>query len=673
MATLTPSPKMQFFTANGVPLSGGKLYTYAAGTGPTIPLATYTDSTGSVPNTNPVVLNARGEASVWLGSSAYYMELKDASDVLIWSSDNISGVATLATLAASGGSSLVGFIQAGTGAVAGTVQSKLRESVSVTDFSGDLQLAFNAASHIKIPKNITCSISSDIVIPSGSTLEIHGLLNGAGRLLPAGSFTLFGTGTVTSTRSGGYVLNLVAGDIVVDGITWTDGSGTFQIGIIPTTTITSLRITNNKFVRTNYAILRNPSSGNVTSAIIANNQFRDIGNNATYGGEPIEWNVGPNDIDLAIIGNVIRNVSSIEPSQGIAIGVAGQIPSIPSPQMSHFIIADNVINGSRQGIHVESAARFQISGNSVRNISGSYGVPGIDVLGIAVYGGTEFSISDNYSDDGIFVSPTVSASVYQTSSTNFFINGNCMSYIITQAAGPNAYAVINGNKTNLLVWRGSLNQVEISNNFVTTAAKTIGLRIDYDLTFGPIVSATLAKTFKLKNNTVIDTLGQPNITILSLSVNSLETTGNNFQVSSSITGMATSNRTFYSAESGGQYGLEYQLGDLVIDTATPARFIVTVAGSRNRVGDTFSTTTVGGNSFEIKSTNYAWANGVGHHEAGQRVSLPSIGPAAATLNTRVVRCYISGASEYIMVLEDAWTTAGTGTIAATNPVTLTVI
>ena len=31
MATLTPTPVMQFFDANGNPLVGGKLYTYANG------------------------------------------------------------------------------------------------------------------------------------------------------------------------------------------------------------------------------------------------------------------------------------------------------------------------------------------------------------------------------------------------------------------------------------------------------------------------------------------------------------------------------------------------------------------------------------------------------------------------------------------------------------------
>lgn len=94
-ASLFPTPVMQFFTANGVPLSGGKLYTYAAGT--VTPLATYTDYNAATANTNPVILNSRGEASIWLGTSMYYMVLKDSTDVQIWTADNVTGSAGGAT------------------------------------------------------------------------------------------------------------------------------------------------------------------------------------------------------------------------------------------------------------------------------------------------------------------------------------------------------------------------------------------------------------------------------------------------------------------------------------------------------------------------------------------------------------------------------------------------
>ena len=91
MATtsLSPTPKLQFFDLNGAPLSGGKLYTYAAGT--TTPLASYTDSTGNFANTNPIVLDSRGEANVWLAGAIYKFALYSATNVLIWTVDNING------------------------------------------------------------------------------------------------------------------------------------------------------------------------------------------------------------------------------------------------------------------------------------------------------------------------------------------------------------------------------------------------------------------------------------------------------------------------------------------------------------------------------------------------------------------------------------------------------
>jgi hypothetical protein len=87
--SLAPTPKLQFFDANGAPLVGGKLYTYAAGT--TTPLASYTDSTGVSANTNPIILDSRGEANVWLSGAIYKFALYSATNVLIWTVDNING------------------------------------------------------------------------------------------------------------------------------------------------------------------------------------------------------------------------------------------------------------------------------------------------------------------------------------------------------------------------------------------------------------------------------------------------------------------------------------------------------------------------------------------------------------------------------------------------------
>jgi hypothetical protein len=143
-ATLTPSPLMQFFDSTGAPLSGGTLSTYIAGT--STPLATYTDSTGLIANSVVITLNTRGEAAVWLSTlSAYKFVLKDAAGVLIWTADNIDGVTTQADFAAfiaqlannnssTQGSFLVGYLPGGSSAVGTTVQTKLRQSMSVKDF-----------------------------------------------------------------------------------------------------------------------------------------------------------------------------------------------------------------------------------------------------------------------------------------------------------------------------------------------------------------------------------------------------------------------------------------------------------------------------------------------------------------------------------------------------------
>lgn len=89
MATLAPDPMLRFEDNNGNPLVGGLLYTYQAGT--TTPQATYTDYTGGTPNANPVVLNSRGEAPVWLTpGQAYKFVLKDSAGVTIYTVDQIN-------------------------------------------------------------------------------------------------------------------------------------------------------------------------------------------------------------------------------------------------------------------------------------------------------------------------------------------------------------------------------------------------------------------------------------------------------------------------------------------------------------------------------------------------------------------------------------------------------
>lgn len=85
----------QFFTNTGAVLTGGKLYTYLAGT--TTPAATYTSAAGATFNTNPIVLDSAGRVpssgEIWLGEGVQYkFVLKDSNDVLIGTYDNVTGI-----------------------------------------------------------------------------------------------------------------------------------------------------------------------------------------------------------------------------------------------------------------------------------------------------------------------------------------------------------------------------------------------------------------------------------------------------------------------------------------------------------------------------------------------------------------------------------------------------
>lgn len=149
----------QFFDNSGIPLVGGKLWSYAAGS--TTPQVTYTSADGDSEHqhTNPIVLNAGGRVpggEIWLvAGENYKFVLMTSANVVLDTWDNITGingtgitsdastvsftgangvVGTVADLATDAGSDFVGFTQSGDGSISSTVQTKLREMISVKDF-----------------------------------------------------------------------------------------------------------------------------------------------------------------------------------------------------------------------------------------------------------------------------------------------------------------------------------------------------------------------------------------------------------------------------------------------------------------------------------------------------------------------------------------------------------
>jgi hypothetical protein len=155
---LAPLAKQRFVDNNGNPLANGKIFTYAAGT--TTKQNTYADTSGSTPNANPVILDARGEAFLGVDQTlSYKFVAAPANDTdpptnPFWVVDNIPAAASIVPLSLSTfttnlqnttGSSLVGFIQSGTSAQGRTTQGKLRDNVHLNDFLTAAQIADVAA------------------------------------------------------------------------------------------------------------------------------------------------------------------------------------------------------------------------------------------------------------------------------------------------------------------------------------------------------------------------------------------------------------------------------------------------------------------------------------------------------------------------------------------------
>lgn len=213
---LSPNAKQQFFDDDGSPLAGGKVYTYAANT--TTNKATYTNRAGTVANTNPIILDARGECVIYLTPGQVYdykIERADASQV--WTREDVTAEA--------GDANAVGYTQAGASAKLRTSQDKMRERVTVTDFEGvdptgvlDSTAAFVAAR----------DLLDDLTEFRGGTIKIP-----RGRYKLDASLVFSGIADVTNYwLEGDGILNTVldfsGAPASTDGIVFNGGS---QVGV----------------------------------------------------------------------------------------------------------------------------------------------------------------------------------------------------------------------------------------------------------------------------------------------------------------------------------------------------------------------------------------------------------------------------------------------------------
>jgi hypothetical protein len=231
-----PLPVQKFFDNNGNPLAFGLLYSYAAGT--STPQATYPDSTQTTPNQNPIPLNFRGEAAVWLNPAlAYKLNLTDqaGNQIAGWPQDNIQGalfiiyVQTLAEAA-------LGVVPTSSNYAPLNVLRYGADPTGIADSTAAIQIACNVANQgnggrVYLPTGLYKTSST---ITRQANVYIVG--DGPGFSIPGTGYTsinctgncaiIASTGTATNVINGGGVQNLC-----LNGTWGSNNTNTASVGI----------------------------------------------------------------------------------------------------------------------------------------------------------------------------------------------------------------------------------------------------------------------------------------------------------------------------------------------------------------------------------------------------------------------------------------------------------
>jgi hypothetical protein len=167
MALLPPSTRLKFFDTDGNPLAGGRLFTYEGGT--LTPKPTYTDHGGSTMNENPIILDSRGEANVWLGAGKYKFVIATTTGDTVQVVDGIVGVPECADD--------IYYRHGSIGSITTTIGDKLRQFISAADFGMHVAATSVANKNALIA---ALAASDSVFIPAG-TYRIDGPIDVAGK------------------------------------------------------------------------------------------------------------------------------------------------------------------------------------------------------------------------------------------------------------------------------------------------------------------------------------------------------------------------------------------------------------------------------------------------------------------------------------------------------------
>ena len=253
------NPGAQFFDDNGDPLSGGKIFTYAAGT--TTPKTTYTDFTGNTAHANPIILDAAGRppSEVWLTyGDAYKFILKDSNDTLVGTFDNIDGIPPVNINLVRLYGSTSGYVELRAPAVAGantvtfpaatgtvaltssptftgtTAVATLTASENITGSKTISGRLLAASQTVTVGQYLFMSGTGQMKLPVGSTAQRAGAFSGTGQI--SGT-----TLTLTNVVSGALYIGatitgtgVTAGTRITDFLTGSGGIGTYTVSVSQT-------------------------------------------------------------------------------------------------------------------------------------------------------------------------------------------------------------------------------------------------------------------------------------------------------------------------------------------------------------------------------------------------------------------------------------------------------
>lgn len=182
-------PQLTFLSSSGTPLAGAFLCSFQAGT--STPLATFINSGGSSTNTNPIVLNSAGQASVWVTPGTLYKFILyvggngacPGSGTSTWTQDNVSSAAAYTLPNAT--ASVLG------GVICGTGTSCSSGIISVTPYTLP-QATSSVLGGVICGSGVACTagvISNTYFLPNATSTSLGGVSCGLGTICTSGTMT----------------------------------------------------------------------------------------------------------------------------------------------------------------------------------------------------------------------------------------------------------------------------------------------------------------------------------------------------------------------------------------------------------------------------------------------------------------------------------------------------